>query len=41
MVKYTIGSFDTMGEANNYRKELNNLFPGCFVVKFRDGKRVQ
>ena len=41
MVKYTLGSFDTMGEANNYRKELNNLFPGCFVVKFRDGKRVQ
>ena len=41
MVKYTLGSFDTMGEANNYRKELNNLFPGCFVVKFQDGKRVQ
>ena len=41
MVKYTVGSFDTMREANNYRKELNNMFPGCFVVKFRDGKRVQ
>jgi N-acetylmuramoyl-L-alanine amidase len=41
MVKYTIGSFDTMREANNYRKELNNMFPGCFVVKFQDGKRVQ
>lgn len=41
MVKYTLGSFDTMGEANNYRKELSNMFPGCFVVKFQDGKRVQ
>ena len=41
MVKYTLGSFDTMSEANNYRKELNSIFPGCFVVKFQDGKRVQ
>ena len=41
MVKYTLGSFDTMSEANNYRRELNNIFPGCFVVKFQDGKRVQ
>ena len=41
LVKYTIGSFDTMSEANKYRKELNNVFPGCFVVKFQDGKRVQ
>lgn len=41
MVKYTLGSFDTMSEANNYRKEINNIFPGCFVVKFQDGKRVQ
>lgn len=41
MVKYTAGSFDTFNEANQYRKELNNIFPGCFVVKFRDGQRVQ
>lgn len=41
MVKYTLGSFDTISEANNYRKEINNVFPGCFVVKFQDGKRVQ
>ena len=41
MVKYTLGSFDTMSEANSYRKELNSIFPGCFVVKFQDGKRVQ
>lgn len=41
MVKYTLGSFDTMSEANNYRKELNTIFPGCFVVKFQDGKRVK
>ena len=41
MVKYTLGSFDTMSDANNYRRELNNIFPGCFVIKFRDGKRVQ
>lgn len=41
MVKYTIGSFESMREANKFRNELNKTFPGCFVVKFRDGKRVQ
>lgn len=41
MVKYTIGSFESMSEANKCRNELNKIFPGCFVVKFRDGRRVQ
>lgn len=41
MVKYTIGSFESMSEANKFRNELNKTFPGCFVVKFRDGQRVQ
>lgn len=41
MVKYTAGSFETMSEANRFRVELNKNFPGCFVVKFRDGQRVK
>jgi len=41
LVKYTAGSFDTFNEANKYRSELNKIFPGCFVVRFRDGQRVQ
>ena len=41
MVKYTIGSFESMSEANKCRNELIKTFPGCFVVKFRDGQRVQ
>ena len=41
MVKYTIGSFESMSEANKCRNELNKIFPGCFVIKFRDGRRVQ
>ena len=41
MVKYTIGSFESMSEANKCRNELNKIFPGCFVIKFREGRRVQ
>ena len=41
MVKYTIGSFESMSEANKCRNELSKTFPGCFVIKFRDGQRVQ
>lgn len=41
MVKYTIGSFESMSEASKFRNELTKTFPGCFIVKFRDGQRVQ
>jgi N-acetylmuramoyl-L-alanine amidase len=41
MVKYTIGSFESMREAYKFCNELNKTFPGCFVVKFKDGQRVK
>lgn len=38
--KYTVGEFATFSEANRKRREINELFPGCFVVAFRDGMRI-
>lgn len=40
MVKYTIGSSGSFNEMNNLRKELNTTFPGCFVIAFKDGEKM-
>jgi N-acetylmuramoyl-L-alanine amidase len=40
--KYTAGEFKTIEEAMKYRTEmLNKNHKGCFVVKFKDGKRLK
>ncbi len=40
MVKYTIGESNDYNEINRLRKELNALFPGCFVIAFKDGDKM-
>ena len=40
LVKYTIGESIDYNEINRLRKELNNTFPGCFVVAFKDGDKM-
>ena len=40
--KYTAGEFYTINEAMKYRTEMQNKgFKDCFVVKFKDGKRMK
>lgn len=40
--KYTAGEFKTIDEAMKYRAEmLSKGFKDCFVVKFKDGKRLK
>ena len=40
LVKYTIGESTDYNEINRLRKELNNTFPGCFVIAFRNGNKM-
>ena len=40
MVKYTIGSSGNYNEMNNLRRELDSSFPGCFVIAFRNGTKM-
>ncbi len=40
MVKYTIGESADYNEMNRMRKELNATFPGCFVIAFKNGKKM-
>ncbi len=41
LYKYVIGSFDTFRKANKERKRLiRKGFRGAFIVKFKDGKRL-
>lgn len=40
--KYTAGEFKTIAEAMKYRTEMQKKgFKDCFVVKFKDGKRMK
>ena len=40
--KYTAGEFKTVGEAMKYRGEMQSKgYADCFVVKFKDGKRMK
>ena len=40
--KYTAGEFRTLEEAMKYRGEMQGKgFKDCFVVKFKDGKRLK
>ena len=40
MVKYTIGESTDYNEINRLRKELNSTFPGCFVIAFKKGDKM-
>ena len=40
MVKYTIGESTDYNEINRLRKELNSTFPGCFVIAFKNGDKM-
>jgi N-acetylmuramoyl-L-alanine amidase len=40
--KYTAGEFKTINDAMKYRTEMQAKgFKDCFVVKFKDGKRMK
>lgn len=40
--KYTAGEFKTLDDAMRYRSEMQSKgFKDCFVVKFKDGKRIK
>jgi N-acetylmuramoyl-L-alanine amidase len=40
--KYTAGEFKTFDEANKYRSEMASKgYKDCFVIRFKDGKRVK
>ncbi|MCM1522016.1 MAG: N-acetylmuramoyl-L-alanine amidase [Muribaculaceae bacterium] len=41
MVKYTIGSYSSLSEANKDLKEVKKKFSDSFVIKTRDGKRIK
>ncbi len=39
---YSLGNFETLKEAQNFREQLVDLgFPDAFVASYKDGKRVQ
>lgn len=40
MVKYTIGSSNNYNEMEKLRRELNHSFPGCFVIAFKNGNKM-
>lgn len=40
MVKYTIGSSRNYNEINRLRQSLTDKFPGCFVVAFKNGEKM-
>lgn len=40
LVKYTIGESADYNEMNRLRRELNATFPGCFVIAFKDGNKM-
>lgn len=39
--KYTVGSFSSMKEANDFLPKVKKLFPDAFVIKFKNGKRIK
>jgi len=42
LYKYTAGEFNSINEAMEYRKVMQGIgFKDCFVVKFKDGKRMK
>ena len=40
MYKYTVGESENYTEINKLRASLNEKFPGCFVVAFKNGEKM-
>lgn len=40
LYKYTVGASNNFNEINRLRGQLNEKFPGCFVVAFKNGKKM-
>lgn len=40
MYKYTIGESTDYSEINHLRQSLAEVFPGCFVIAFKDGEKM-
>ena len=40
LVKYTIGESTDYNAMNRLRRELNAQFPGCFVIAFKNGSKM-
>lgn len=40
MYKYTVGESENYNEVNKLRISLSEKFPGCFVIAFRDGQKI-
>lgn len=40
MTKYTLGESANFNEINQLRRTLNEKFPGCFVVAFKNGDKM-
>ena len=40
MYKYYVGANTDYNSVNRKRKELNETFPGCYIVAFKHGKQV-
>ena len=40
LVKYTIGESTDYNAMNRLRRELNAQFPGCFVIAFKNGNKM-
>lgn len=41
ILKYTVGEFGSLQEANRELKKVKSKFPDAFVIKTRDGKRIK
>ncbi len=41
LYKYTCGDNISFDKVNNLRRSLSKRFPGCFVVAFKNGKRIK
>ncbi|MCM1163451.1 MAG: N-acetylmuramoyl-L-alanine amidase [Muribaculaceae bacterium] len=41
LVKYTVGAYRSLNEANKTLKEIRKKFADAFVIKTRDGKRIK
>ena len=40
MYKYTVGASNDYNAINRLRQQLNEKFPGCFVIAFKNGKKM-
>ncbi|MDE6288335.1 MAG: hypothetical protein K2M00_06085, partial [Muribaculaceae bacterium] len=41
LCKYTSGNFSTLEEAKKHLNKVKKLFPEAFIIKMRDGERIQ